>query len=432
MIMNIPNVSLLFNKLLFKRLDNPDTFKTETKNIHKKLFALQLNLQHTNLLDLKNQGLSPNKHRTTETFDLKTMWPGLLIGLGYGHSTGKSDDEFKNGFYFDFTTGLPVLTGSTVKGILRSFFPERYDIKVKDEKLRKEIVLKKKNVLKRLIFILNQLEIKPTMASGSGEWNEETIKELENIIFEGKVTGNKISSNIQDVFFDAFPKDAGTSNVIEGNTAKEYNGVFLGEDTITPHRHPLKDPVPLRFLKVLPGVTFQFQFFLNSEGISTSDKIKLFKELLLRFGAGAKNSVGFGKFNDAPPINPGTSPNWFIGFQPLQTKIWDEDDYTEEYDDDETDPVIVNIELDKVKNQEVAETEDWINPLDISRGIVLKATILSSLNGNLKVLLHIKGLRIIQNLSGKGDLNSIINVRVSNIEGSLAKGNYVVKVIPCK
>ena len=429
--MEAPNIGLLFNKLLFKRLDNPDLFKRDTKNIHKKLFTLPLNLQYVSLLDIKNHGLTPNKNRFVETFDLTTAWPGLLIGLGYGHSTGNSDDEFKNGFYFDFTTGLPILPGSTVKGILRSFFPERYDISVNDKKLKVEVLAKKSNVLKRLISILNDLDIKPNISFCGNEWNEETIKELENIIFEGKDSGNKISSNIQDIFFDAFPKNARTSNVIEGNIAKQYNGVFLGEDTITPHKHPLKDPVPLRFLKVLPGVTFQFQFFLNSLGISSEDKRRLFEKLLLRFGAGAKSSTGFGKFINNLVADPVIDQNWYIGFQPLPLKNWDED---ADSDEEQDDLIPVKVPLTKVttKIPEVSETDDWINPIDIKIGSVLKANVLSSLNGNLKILLYVKSIRIIQNLRGKEEVNSIIKVKVQNIEGNLNKGNFMVKVIHCK
>lgn len=426
--MEVPNISLLFNKVIFKRLDKSDLFKNKTKEIHQKLFTLPLNLQHVNLLDIKNQGLIPNKNRVVGTFDLTTTWPGLLIGLGYGHSTGNSDDEFKNGFYFDFTTGLPILPGSTVKGILRSYFPDRYDILVEDKKLRKEVLLKKNNILKRLISILNSLDIEPNKSLVAGNvWNEETIKELENIIFEGKNSDSKISSNIQDVFFDSFPQNAGKSNVLEGNIAREYDGVFLGEDTITPHKHPLKNPLPLRFLKILQGVTFHFQFYLNDKGISSENKIKLFEELLIRFGAGSKSSVGFGKFVKEPKSDPEISNDWFIGFQPLRKKIWEED----EQDEHEV-PIINNTGEKPTLDPPIQECEDWMNPEEIKKGNIVKATVLSSLNGNLKIRLHVKKINITQNLQSKGEKNSIIDVKVQNTEGNINKGNFTIKVIPSK
>jgi len=192
--------------------------------------------------------------------------------------------------------------------------------------------------------------------------------------------------------------------------------------------------MPLRFFFVLPGVTFQFQFFLNNLGISNEDKRKLFEKLLLRFGAGAKNSVGFGKFKDIQQLKLVTDTDWFIGFQPLKAKIWNKNINTEEEDEDEDDEVEfqspkVEIKENRINNPAVTETDDWINPLELKRGNLVKATILSSLNGNRIVLLHIKTLRITQNLPGKGEVNSIIDVKVQNIEGSISKGNFNVKVM---
>ena len=43
------------------------------------------------------------------------------MGVGYQHETGAMG-EAKIGFYFDYTTGLPCLSGSSVKGIIRSAF----------------------------------------------------------------------------------------------------------------------------------------------------------------------------------------------------------------------------------------------------------------------------------------------------------------------
>ena len=56
------------------------------------------------------------------SFELTTTYPGLVLGTGYSHETG-TEGEFKLGFYFDWTTGLPVIPGSSVKGILRAAGP---------------------------------------------------------------------------------------------------------------------------------------------------------------------------------------------------------------------------------------------------------------------------------------------------------------------
>ena len=42
-----------------------------------------------------------------------TAYPGMVMGVGYQHETGAMG-EAKIGFYFDYTTGLPCLSGSSV------------------------------------------------------------------------------------------------------------------------------------------------------------------------------------------------------------------------------------------------------------------------------------------------------------------------------
>ena len=422
--METPNAGLLFNKIIFKRLSINDRYSEDTKLIHQKLFRLNLSEQKTELLKIKESIGNELFSRKLIEFPLDTTWPGLMVGLGYGHSTGikghdedkdASKGEFKAGFYFDFTTGLPVLPGSTIKGILRSFFPCRYKT---DES-------KRHKVSERLIDIVNKLGIKPTNINISS-WDENSIKNLEEIIFDGKKEGKKISLLKQDIFFEAIPIKAAENNVLRGNIAEKKSGVFLGEDTITPHKHPLKDPLPLRFLKILPGVTIQFQFLFNDEGIKTGDKEKLFKELLIRFGIGAKSSSGFGKFKMGGVITTAPDEDWFIPFDKLEKKEWgdwDKDDVEGEGDDiqigDEDKP-------DDVIN--VIETAEWIDPSLIKRNDIIRGTVIASTSGNLKVKLQTKKFNIFQNVPGTEQVNSEILLSVQNIEGSLKKGNFSVKV----
>src|SRR5690606_9438219 len=65
-----------------------------------------------------------NKRSANDRWELYTTYPGLLIGSGYQHESG-GENEFKIGFFFDYTTGLPQIPGSSVKGVLRSSFPGR-------------------------------------------------------------------------------------------------------------------------------------------------------------------------------------------------------------------------------------------------------------------------------------------------------------------
>ena len=66
-------------------------------------------------------------------FDLETTYPGLLIGSGITHGSGLLG-ELKLGFFMDYTTGLPVVAGSSIKGVLRSAFPMGYVHAAKKEK----------------------------------------------------------------------------------------------------------------------------------------------------------------------------------------------------------------------------------------------------------------------------------------------------------
>ena len=60
---------------------------------------------------------------------LNTTYPGLLIGSGYIHEIGSTniENELKLGFFFDHTTGLPIIPASSVKGLLRSAFKKAVD-----------------------------------------------------------------------------------------------------------------------------------------------------------------------------------------------------------------------------------------------------------------------------------------------------------------
>lgn len=170
-------------------------------------------------------------------FQATTSYPGLLLGSGNTHELPDVKGQAILGFHFDYTTGLPVIPGSSVKGVLRSAF-------------------------KHPEFITALL-------------NDETmdIAELEKEIFDNA-----------DIFYDA--------RIIKAD-AYEH---ILGDDYITPHNDPMQDPIPLRFIKVLPNVTFLFEFELHSGLLSKADKEMLFRKILSHLGLGAKTNVGYGKF----------------------------------------------------------------------------------------------------------------------------------------
>lgn len=205
------------------------------------------------------------------TFSLKIVYPGLVIGAGYEHPILKKDpksnepSDFQLGFFFDHTTGMPVIPGSSVKGIIKSVFPKKIpkDAKEEEKELLKKINCEKLQYVNKALNHSNVIN----------EENWETLFDKE------------------DIFYDAF---------IDIDKPPRYGRIFA-EDYITPHKSQFSDPTPLRFLKIAPGVTFVFQFKLvdvkiNDSLISKKDKLNLFKKIVSDFGVGAKRNVGYGNF----------------------------------------------------------------------------------------------------------------------------------------
>ncbi len=247
------------------------------KNINKKL----LNIKY-----VSNSNVVTNI-KGLQSFKMKTIYPGLLIGSGYNHDIS-NDDVFKIGFYFDHTTGMPLIPGSSIKGMLRSFFPNKY----KEDRLSKE-----DRKVEAKVKILNSL----LSEWGRLELTENEIEQLESQIFDGKISdapNTNIYSSLynRDIFFDAYPINKSTS--------------LFEVDYITPHVN--KDgeedintnPKPIKFLKVAPGVEYQFLFKLcnskldSGKEITAEIKLDLLYRLIMIAGLGAKTNVGYGKFGE--------------------------------------------------------------------------------------------------------------------------------------
>lgn len=231
-------------------------------------------------------------------FTLKVNYPGLLMGSGYTHEAvfvNKDDknEAFKIGFFFDHVTGMPCLPGHSVKGALRAAFPNHKNEKYKKEKSTMIVnLLKKSNIDSEARF---KLYMEKRKISGVNYTDLYFTELLGEIIFEGRepyqfkngeFLYEQISLYNKDIFHDAF-------------IAKEgKNTRYLAMDYITPHSDPLKDPNPVKFLKILPDVEIQFQFDLKDNLITSKGKEELFKKILLDFGIGAKTNVGYGQFKD--------------------------------------------------------------------------------------------------------------------------------------
>ena len=190
-----------------------------------------------NIENFKLQNTHENLFKIDDTigFELTTTYPGLLIGSGYNHPKLKeSNEDYQLGFFFDHTTGLPIISGSTIKGVLKS-------------------VIKNKEFMQEVYDTTIPLDI-----------------------FEDNKTR----------FYDAY--------IVE--TANKDKKIF-GNDYITSHysnepNGEFKDPNPIKFLKILPEVTFRFQFKCDES------YLEIFKKIILDFGLGAKTNVGYGQFRE--------------------------------------------------------------------------------------------------------------------------------------
>lgn len=225
-------------------------------------------------------------NKTIESFNLKTTYPGVLLGSGYKHSINKIG-EFKLGFEFDYTTGLPIINGSSIKGILRSVFGFKNDPMIKE----------KKEYIKEIMLELNV------------QYSDDDFEKIALEIFEGKSDDINIPISYRDIFFEAVIDMEETKKIFQSKKNEERQ--ILGEDFITPHFiNPLKNPKPLKFIKVMPNIVWRFQFNLKdhfyyidekdkkkkkkSYLISSSDKKRLFERIIMDFGIGAKTNVGYG------------------------------------------------------------------------------------------------------------------------------------------
>ena len=240
--MSKANIGWLFYKKMYENGDNDNHIKSTMNKL------LKVNATDESI-------------KAKQSFTLDTTYPGLLIGSGYMHGLS-SDHDAKIGFYFDHTTGLPIIQGSSVKGMLRSCFG--FPMENQNDPYTEE----KHEYIKALM--------------GKSDLD---VKALAHEIFEGidSESGKVKRIYERDIFYEA--------------RVVRTKGFLLRDDYLAPHGDdPLKSPKALRFVKVAPEVSFEFSFDLKDSALATADeKKKLFKKLLEEFGIGAKTNVGYGQ-----------------------------------------------------------------------------------------------------------------------------------------
>lgn len=325
------NNGWLYYKRYYKEVDFSDKTEEDKKKAKKIEEQNQIEMEAINATittfefrdDMRNS-FNRMAQQPQHVYPLTTAYPGLLTGSGYTHETGRLG-ETKIGFFFDHTTGLPCLPGHSVKGTLRSYFPQWHNKKINHQKEKQEHILDiikdecKLNIEKCFTDYLDKTA--GVKKNPPGYDAKLFLTLLENIIFEGKapkVNDKKewvkekglwryapMSIYERDIFHDAYIVHGGKDDKI------------FGMDAITPHEHPLKNPTPLAFIKVLPEVYWHFPFHLKTNLISPEAKLQLFITLLQSFGIGAKTNVGYGQFQKKSGYlteeayrKAGTPPMW--------------------------------------------------------------------------------------------------------------------------
>lgn len=215
---------------------------------------------------------------------LRTTYPGLVTGIGMAHATGM-EGEGKLGMAFDYTSGLPYIPGSSVKGLLRSMFPVRQKSKKRDDNVEKSLSDKRQYIK----TVWNDVRKRWPDKDGLPSLEDNDFDKLAELVFEGQCGQTHLNVYERDVFFDA---------QIVGDYKEKG---ILDFDYITPHKDVLKNPIPIKFLKILPNVTFVFMFKLHNSNLSPEKMIPvkakkmLFEEILTTVGIGAKTNVGYGQ-----------------------------------------------------------------------------------------------------------------------------------------
>ena len=184
----ISNIGLYYQKKYFNSIgfDSSDDFKNDPVTV-----AM---VASRNQALLKKHQLHNNwfiDQPGSNSFELKSVYPGVITGIGMKHETGIKG-ELKLGLYFDYSSGMPCIPASSVKGALRSSFPQWN----KHNKTPDEIKESK------TCFIKSILENKPFEEIAFTAATRKEITAIEEEIFEGKKNGfdNKNEKNSMNKF----------------------------------------------------------------------------------------------------------------------------------------------------------------------------------------------------------------------------------------
>jgi CRISPR-associated protein Cmr6 len=232
-----PNLSLRYYKLAidFRKADDKKNFLTKFTNLQA--------AEYTRAFETRKKMLD----RIGDGFTLTTA-TRLLFGIGYQH-------PLKIGFMFDWTTGLPIIPGSSLKGIARDYARNNRD-----------------------------------------QWDDGLMEK----IFGPKDNANAHVGAI--IFLPAFPCPDDGQKLFEPDVMTPHYTLYYTD----PGKNPPADwynPVPIPFLTVPAGVRYCFRIADRTNLGKKENDSALLKEAktilrsaLIDHGVGAKTSVDYGYF----------------------------------------------------------------------------------------------------------------------------------------
>lgn len=195
---------------------------------------------------------------TEFVFHSKLISP-LITGIGDTHPN-------EVGMAFDHTMGIPYISASSLKGLVRftaslnEIFDENGEIKADFE---------------------GKEQIDDTELEGITEmfgYSEKTESAKGNVIF-------------LDAYSTKTPQ-------LKVDIMNPHYGDYYKEGNITPPADNIL-PVPIKFLTVEAGTEFVFRALIDSKVAIYLDKIKkAYEKALTKEGVGAKTAIGYGRFGE--------------------------------------------------------------------------------------------------------------------------------------
>lgn len=263
-----PNLSLYFYKWADVYKENfTATDAGKKKSFFKRVEGFSTSGAYAKALSTRLDALNT----IGRTFQMETA-SRLVFGTGYDHPT-------ENGFTFDWTTGLPLIPGSSLKGA----------------------ALKAAG-----LFLDGSLEV-------PGLTLDDVHREkIIDIFGYGKGSEGRLGKGFADsggrvIFVPARPvPDAGDNSFSKGFLEVDIMAPHYGPYYNDPDNNPPADwyqPVPILFLCVRRGVLYEFRV-ADRLDLTGGDKTllniaeKLLKAAFMELGVGAMTAVAYGYFTE--------------------------------------------------------------------------------------------------------------------------------------